>query len=127
MSKIYCDCETYNNGKEGQNSFIVVLKGNKVLKEEVGDRTCNEGELLAINLAIREAKDNDVIYSDSQLAVNLTNGLWKAHKKHLIPYIRQNRKLLMDKIVGIKWLPREENKAGILIEDMQYGSKQIQA
>jgi len=123
--KIYVDAETYKNGQEGQDTFIVVLKGNKIYKEHLGDKTCNEGELMAIYIALDFAKDSDVIYSDSQLAVNLVNGIWKAHKKHLIPYVRQVRRKLMEKIVGVKWIPREENKAGIYIEDLQYGTKRI--
>ena len=117
--KIYVDAETYLNGQEGQDTFIVVLKGNVVFKEHLGDKTCNEGELMAIYFGLDYAKNNDVIYSDSQLAVNLVNGIWHAKKKHLIPYVRQIRKKLGKKIIGIKWIPREQNKAGIYIEDLQ--------
>jgi len=127
MSKIYVDAETYKNGQEGQDTFIVVLKRTEFYKERIGDKTNNEGELMAIYLGLDYAKNGDTIYSDSQLAVNLVNGIWKARKKHLIPYLRQIKRKLEDKKVDIIWLPREKNKAGILIEDMQYGSKQIQA
>jgi ribonuclease HI len=119
MTTFYTDGGTANNGLYGhQRSVICVADGfgDCVIWEEIGDKTNNEAELIAILRCLEEWNLPCEIISDSQLAVNIINGKWKAKKPHL--------RALRDQILNLNradysliWKPREENLAGFIIEE----------
>ena len=81
--------------------------------------TVNEGEYYAIIHAILQSTDANVpalIRSDSQLIVNQINGVYKCHQPNLLPLRDTARDLIKDRDIIIRWIPREENLAGIALE-----------
>ena len=79
-------------------------------------KTCNVGHPSGLSVQIR---------SDSQLAVDIANGRKWSKKPNLEPLcvdVESGLDLLLLKTggnAGIYWIPREENRAGLLIEKMQ--------
>src|SRR3990167_10149815 len=85
--------------------------------------TNQEAEYAAMILALTFAKDGDSIYSDSRLVVNqLTKNeynhyhKWKIKAPNLIPFYNRANELLKSKKIEIKWISREENLAGHILE-----------
>lgn len=118
---IYVDGGAYNNGKANQSARICVVYENEVIiHEDAGNHTNNEAEFLAIDKAIDWIKDNItdgvvVIYSDSKLAVNMVNYIWEGQVVR-IKELRDTITAKMPNNVVIKWIYRDWNKAGILLE-----------
>jgi ribonuclease HI len=80
--------------------------------------TNNEMEYMAIigALELDITKDGDEILTDSRLIIgHLTLG-WKRNFVHLQALYDKLTKLLQTKNVTIRWVPRNENRAGKLIE-----------
>ena len=117
--KIYVDGGT-------RGSRICLVDTNKdltVIKTRAGDLTNNELEYLALLYAleyIRSRKtyyEKDItIYSDSKLIVNQVNGGWRVTTETLRPLYKKCMEKLLDNIT-LKWVPREKNLAGIVLED----------
>lgn len=112
----FTDGGTSNNGLANQCSRICIVKNGEVLiDEEIGNKTNNEAEYVAVIKAIEAAGNRKaVIYSDSQLIVYTVNGVWEVKKDHL--------KLLRDEareklgVTQLLWLRRNKNKAGQYLE-----------
>lgn len=134
---LYTDSGTKNNGRFGnQETRIVVCDCfGKVLYEEfVGDKTVNEGELLAIAAALKKFGRRKLkIFCDSQLATNWVTGRFKVSQiERLVPYILNAKKLYKPytppDLFGrgrrgrhdLEWIPREYNLAGHYLEE-KYG------
>ncbi len=115
MTEIYVDGSGFNGT---ESKYCIVAEGKEpiitILKEK---KTNNEMEYSALHAALRDyAKSGDVIYTDSQLLVgHLTKG-WKQNYPRLKPLIGKCKKLLDEKKVKLIWVPREENKAGKILE-----------
>lgn len=123
----YTDAGTKNNGSFGNQHTIIVVtddegSGRCLCEEVVGDKTNNEGELLALIWAMEHLKKKKmVLLSDSSLAVNWITGKYKMSKiERLQPLIMKGRSLYMDTKAEIRWIPRLQNKAGWFIEE-KYG------
>lgn len=112
---LYTDAGTKANGTPHQRSRICLHDGKQVLlDQEVGNKTNNEAEILAIVQAIKHAGLHPtIIRSDSQLAVNLITGRWKGKKPHLQQLIAT---IYVPLFISIEWIPREENPAGWHLE-----------
>ncbi len=111
---IYCDGSGYN----GRTSGYCVIRGDYIERKIYEKRyTNNEMEWEAMIQALKIAESGDTVYSDSQLVVNQITGNWKIKESHLIPYADEGKTLLRSKRgVSVKWIPREQNDAGIYIE-----------
>jgi len=83
--------------------------------------TNNVAEYLAILQALKDNTGDLHIYSDSKLAVNQCNGSWLVHDADLAQLRDKVRKQIVDRRVAFTWLPREQNLAGILLEDLKEG------
>jgi ribonuclease HI len=106
--------------------------------EEIGDRTNNEAEYIALlkALGIIESKwgaageasgkgaEPIKIHSDSMLIVNQVRGSYEVTDVKL-RQLCDNVKALMKKMSAVKleWIPREENFAGQWLEDRWKGGK----
>ena len=106
--------------------------------EEIGDRTNNEAEYIALLKALGiieskwgaagEASGNGAepikIHSDSMLIVNQVRGSYEVTDVKL-RQLCDNVKALMKKMSAVKleWIPREENFAGQWLEDKWKGGK----
>jgi len=114
----YADGGTKNNGRFGQQeSFICAAdeEGNILFLEDIGDKTNNEAELIAI-LRLLESTEGEIeILCDSQLAVHLVRGEWKTHLLRLKLILNQIKKL--NRQFEIKWISRNDNLAGIVLEE----------
>ncbi len=91
--------------------------------------TNNEMEYLAVfyclndNIDSWQKNDNILIQTDSKLIVEQLNNHWSINKKHLRPLngmVRSELNALLDKgiVIAIEWIPREQNKAGYILEDL---------
>ncbi len=116
----YTDGGTRNNGSFGfQQSFICATdeEGNILFFEDIGDKTNNEAELTAILRLLEKTEGEIEIRCDSQLAVYLVRGRWKTRILRL--------KLILNKIKNlnrqfeINWISRDENLAGMVIEERE--------
>ena len=115
--------DIYIDGGTRGSRICLVDKSEKktIVKTRGGDPTNNEMEYLALLFALdyinnRHKKDNVIIYSDSKLMVNQINGDWQVTTDHLQPLYDKCIKKMTDKI-KIKWVRRDSNLAGIILED----------
>ena len=91
--------------------------------EEVGDKTNNEAEYLALLKTLdlvnekRTGSGEQVIRSDSKLVVNQVKGEWQV-KEPRLRELNDRAKEAMQKLgsVRLEWVPRKENYAGLWIE-----------
>lgn len=117
VTDIYVD-----GGTRGSRICLVdKSKDFTIIKTRGGDLTNNELEYLAVLYALdyinnRHKKDNVTIYSDSKLIVNQINGEWRITTERLQPLYDKCMKRMTDKI-KIKWIRRDFNLAGIILED----------
>ena len=117
VTDIYVD-----GGTRGSRICLVDTSEHKtIIKTRGGDLTNNELEYLAVLYALdyinnRHKKDNVTIYSDSKLIVNQINGEWRITTERLQPLYDKCIKRMTDKI-KIKWVRRDSNLAGIILEN----------
>lgn len=88
--------------------------GNVYLENITG--TNNENEYRAMIKALKLAQKGDTIFADSQLIVNQLTKNWKVHAVHLLPFYSEAMKLKSG--INIEWVPRDENRAGWILEGM---------
>ena len=117
VADIYID-----GGTRGSRICLVDITDHKtIIKTRGGEPTNNELEYLALLYALdyinnRHKKDKVTIYSDSKLIVNQINGEWRITTERLQPLYDKCIKRMTDKI-KIKWIGRDSNLAGIILED----------
>lgn len=120
MKKIksyYTDGGTSQNGNFGFQSSTICISnrfGKCLLLKNIGDKTNNEAELIAILTCLKLDNSPKTIFSDSMLAINLVNKKWKTKTDRLKNILDDIRSLNAE--FNIFWIPREENKAGWIIE-----------
>jgi len=116
--KIYVD----GSGWNGKESKAIVVNEKKIISKIVTSekRTNNEMEYKALIEALKYVMDNKVkdaiICTDSQLVVGHTTKNWRVKAENLYPLVQHAIKLIEVTNAKIKWIPREENKAGHLLE-----------
>jgi ribonuclease HI len=91
--------------------------------------TNNELEYLALEYGLKYINNNYpkkkvVLYSDSMLIVNQVNGKWRITTKTLLPLCKRCLNLLGSN-VSIRWIKRDMNKAGWVLEDLLLKSKTL--
>jgi len=80
------------------------------------EQTGNYMEYQALLRALLKARGGDKIYTDSQLLEgHMTKG-WKINFAHLRELKDKADSLIGEKDIKIVWVPREENKAGQILE-----------
>jgi len=96
-------CVVFENGEERVTAF--------------DSGTNNEMEYGALLEALSDDRsDGATIYTDSQLLVGqLTKG-WKVNAENLRPLHAKARVLLSRRRAALVWVPREENRAGKVLE-----------
>lgn len=116
----YTDGSTYKNGQEGQDSSMIVLcPGGYELREHLGNFSINYAELMAIIKAFEICDLDCEIRSDSTIAVNWVLHKYKRSKanEYLKDKIEYAQKLYHIKGLSIKYIPRDQNLAGIRLEE----------
>ena len=112
--KIYCDSSTKKACIVAEGPVPIVIHYAEPVTNNVGEY---QAVILALEWAKRLKRMHVELLTDSQLVVNQVSGLWKCRMKHLLP--------LRDKVRGLlgcscptelKWIPREENLAGRILD-----------
>jgi ribonuclease HI len=110
---------TDGSGTNGTTSSYCVLSENGDVITHVtipGNATNNEMEYRAMIEALNICKDNDIIFSDSQLIVYQLTGVYKIKEPRLKILAMEAFEIMKNKKVKIEWLRRENNIAGIFLE-----------
>jgi ribonuclease HI len=108
------------SGKNGTYCYLIPGKKPKIFREEL--LTNNQAEYKAIIAALQELTDVDVtIYSDSLLAVKQLEREYKIRNSELRKLASKVRTLSRDREIIIKWIPREENLAGKVLDKLLKG------
>jgi ribonuclease HI len=115
MAVIYVDGSGWNGRRCG---WCVLREGqDPIITESAIKHSNNEAEYIAVIEALQMKKaKGSTIYSDSQLVVNQVNGEWACKTPLLKPLRDQAQELLKKKKATLVWVPREENKAGKVLE-----------
>lgn len=66
--------------------------------------------------AARRPRDRFVVSGDSQLVVYQLQGRYRVREPHLRPLHEEARRLASAVPVTLRWVPREDNRAGRLLE-----------
>jgi len=111
--KVYCDSSL-------REACYVIEGQAPVITPYPEPVTVNVGEYKAVIIVLEELLNRNIesvmILTDSLLVANQVNGIWKCRKKHLQPYRNWTRLLLVGCSARIKWISREENLAGKVLE-----------
>ena len=108
------------SGKNGMYCYVVPGEQPKVFKEEL--LTNNQAEYKAIIAALQELNDEEmIIYSDSLLAVKQLAREYKIRNSQLRKLASQVRLLSRDRNIIFKWIPREKNLAGKVLDKLVKG------
>lgn len=114
----YTDGGVSKNGSFGFQKATIVASdetGKTLFFKEIGDKTNNEAELLAILELLQVVPNKKLsILSDSQLAVHLINKSWHTDIDRLRTILKDI--WVIEKDFTVSWIPRAENKAGWVIE-----------
>lgn len=78
--------------------------------------TNNESEYISCLLACTYAENDCLIFSDSKLIVNQINKGWKINKENLRFYNHILNKVIIDKNLTLRWIPRADNYAGVMLD-----------
>ena len=115
MNKWYADGSGWN-GKTC--AWAVVGPDGSKLTTTIGTEklTNNECEYKAVIRAAEMALTGDTIYTDSQLVVKQVSGEYRCKVRHLQPLLQEVLLIKTLKHLLLKWVPREQNKAGKLFE-----------
>jgi len=123
MENLYSDGYTIlKNPSDIGGGFVIIGTKKAFYEEEIKKQgmTNNEAELLGVYKALQIADKNSIIYTDSQNTMAwIKSGKPKA-RPDLKEICQQAKKLKAIKNIDIKWVPRDENDAGIYIEEQQY-------
>lgn len=103
------------NGKTAGYA-VVTEDGSPITEFFHSPLTNNEMEYRGAVRAAEIAQPGDILYTDSQLVEGHVNKGWKINYEHLQVLYDQLIKLINAKNLTIKWIPRNQNKAGKVFE-----------
>jgi len=130
----------YVDGSPKGRVAVVVPGNDPVIKSSVigidSNVTNNEAEYLAaleslkhIDAYVHSTSDSTpwTIYSDSKLVVMQAATIWKCRAENLQPYLDQIWYYLdsLPVTVNFKWVSRDNNPAGVLLEDVLSFERQV--
>lgn len=107
----------------GSEEHILEIPDLKTRKGPV--RSNNVAEYQALILLLKRLKEvhkarggrgSYRINGDSQLVVRQMEGRYRVKEAHLVPLHREAAKIAKALPVSFRWIPREENRAGHLLE-----------
>jgi ribonuclease HI len=111
--KIYVDGSGWNGRK---SEYCVVIEDQIIRKLIPEKKTNNEMEYAALLEGFSLAKEGDIVMTDSQLVHGQVCKGWKVNFEHLKPLVEKAKKILAEKKLVLEWIPREENRAGQVLE-----------
>jgi ribonuclease HI len=114
---LYCD----GSKAKAASQILVTDDTGKILNNTIFKAkdlyTSNMLEYEALLMAVKLAKNNSTIYTDSQLCFEQIHGNYKIKKETLRPYVEDIKELKLQKKITIIWIPRGKNKAGVILEE----------
>lgn len=115
--KIYCDGSLVQNS---DCAICIAIEGKKPqIRTLKNKRTTFELEYLAIIWACEHSKSGDLILSDNQKIVyRLNNNNFDDFHKI---YFEKATELIQEKSLKIKWIPRDKNLAGKVLDNRVEG------
>jgi ribonuclease HI len=111
------DLKVYVDGSGKNGTYCYVVAGSKPRIFTEGNLTNNQAEYKAIIAALRELSGEDLtVYSDSQLAVRQLDGIYRIKDPELRNLASRVHELCQYRKIHFKWIPRERNLAGKILE-----------
>jgi ribonuclease HI len=108
------------SGKNGTYCYLIPGKKPNIFREEL--LTNNQAEYKAIIAALQELTDIEMtIYSDSLLAVKQLDREYKIRNSELRKLASKVRILSRNRKITFKWIPREKNLAGKMLDKLAKG------
>ena len=112
--------------------WVAYVVGNEEHVQEVPDLPSDQGPLRSNNIAeyvalirlLRRASELDdrrpgaryLLHGDSQLVVYQMLGRYRVREPHLVPLHAEAKRIAASLAVSVRWVPREQNRAGHLLE-----------
>jgi ribonuclease HI len=90
---------------------------------DLEDHTSNQAEYVAILRALLENLDCTELRSDSQLAVRQLNKQYQIYNGELIDLASIIWDMVAGRDIKVIWIPREGNKAGVMLEAFKKNEK----
>lgn len=129
---IYIDGECCPNPGKGRSVIVIEKRNNKpeiLVKKIPGETTNNRAEYEAFMMAMNYVKNNIMdelkqkkvnVYTDSKLIFGHLTQNWKVNSNKEI--VAEAKKMVNEiRNIGIeteiRWIPREKNIAGVMIEN----------
>jgi len=104
--------------KKATGYIIINNSGDLIDYKEFEDiKTNNEAEYEGVLSACKNASTRDTILTDSKLIYGHCVLGWKCNYKHLQKYVNEITELIYTKVLQLRWIPRDKNAAGKVIED----------
>ena len=134
MRAFYTDGASKHNGKAGQQKAYICVTdedGKAIVDKFIGNHTNIEAEGYALIACFEYIYKNGIkdaeVRTDSKFWADAIYGKWKLKKPHLFPirdrlYKGYDYLNLSGSVLTIKWVNREESKAGWHLEN-QYKTK----
>ena len=114
MSEIFVDGSGFNGY---ESKFCVVFAdGKSEIKTFKANRSNNEMEYEAVIYALEKCDNNSIIRTDSQLVIHQVLGDWKVKQSHLLKLKARASNLIREKNATLRYIPRDKNLAGNLLE-----------
>jgi ribonuclease HI len=111
--KVYVD----GSGRTGVYCYLAAGRKPRLFMER--GLTNNQAEYKAIIATLQEIPERELtVYSDSQLAVRQLNGEYHIRDSKLKSLAEEVRTLSRGRVVNFKWIPREQNQAGKVLEKL---------
>lgn len=112
--------------------WVAYVLGNEEHVHEIPDllsprgplRSNNIAEYIALLRLLRRASELDArrpgtryaVHGDSQLVVYQMLGRYRVREAHLVPLHAEAKRLAASLAVSFRWVPRDQNRAGRLLE-----------
>jgi ribonuclease HI len=128
MSKYYIDGFTIGSNPSTDGGYTITDEYGNILKQRfvtsgINDKTItnNYTEFLSLHDCLYEfCKNGDSIFTDSTNNISWANLRFsrKSKRRDLIPMAQRIKKQLEELKINLSWVPRGDNWAGIVNEEM---------
>lgn len=128
MSQYYIDGFTIGSNPSTEGGYTITDQDGNILKQRfvksgLGESqiTNNFTEFLALHDCLIELCEyGDTIFTDSQNNISWATGKFnrKSKRRDLIPLALKVANNIKVKSINLEWVPREENYAGFVNEDL---------